>query len=300
MKMLLPAPFLLLGLLPALCSSAAVSPIRRFPPLINMTEAQIAETLMNEDTDPGIAGQGYVHPDFDPNFDPQSIEPRSDFDDPDDDSDFDPDSTNSNSTSLANGLEARGTWGGFLDSCYDIRFQLSDKDLKALYKKNVKLPYLDSPYLTARCIELSQKARCSWLKLGHCMQNRGGFLLPGKGGHFHESCPFCRIVEVKEKGKKTIVLRCNCYRDYVKSPVLYMTEVDLSEFFFFFFCLLFCLFGRTDRSFSLPLTDEIIHNWDGRLRCYSFRGTGRPCPWLDSYDFMTDDGHYNEKADYDA
>ena len=58
-------------------------------------------------------------------------------------------------------LEERGnsgTWGGFADSCTDIRYYLSDRDMKRyeIGESNpnsavgVK-PYLDSPVIVARC-----------------------------------------------------------------------------------------------------------------------------------------------------
>ncbi|KAF7533143.1 hypothetical protein G7Z17_g13554 [Cylindrodendrum hubeiense] len=85
------------------------------------------------------------------------------------------------------GLQGRNlaSWGGFADSCTDIRYYLSDRYMKRyeIGEENPSAgvgvkPFLDSPVLVARCPNLSGQKRCSVLRLGDCMANREGKLKP--------------------------------------------------------------------------------------------------------------------------
>lgn len=82
-------------------------------------------------------------------------------------------------------------WGGFLDTCHDPRFLLSDEDMDRDNMPSLD-PYLASPHLSARCRDLDGNEHCSLLDLGECMVNQGGTLYPGEGCvHGHTSSKKC-------------------------------------------------------------------------------------------------------------
>ncbi|KAH8714554.1 Cyanovirin-N [Ilyonectria robusta] len=156
-------------------------------------------------------------------------------------------------------LEERGnsgTWGGFADSCTDIRYYLSNKDMKKyeIGESNpnsavgVK-PYLDSPVIVARCPNLSGQTRCSVLRIGDCMANREGKLQIVDKGKWHTTCTQCAF---QSDGR---YFACQCYTG--KGKNLQTTVVNLNE---------------------------LINNFDGNLMCFSNRGSPEYCPHGPSFD----------------
>jgi hypothetical protein len=69
-------------------------------------------------------------------------------------------------------------WGGYLDSCWDIRYYLSAADM-AKEIPSAPLPYLESPVMVARCPTRDGGVRCSTLHLGDCLSNMNGNLVGG-------------------------------------------------------------------------------------------------------------------------
>ena len=169
--------YLFLLLLPALCSAAAVEKPQTWPPVIDMKDVEVAENFHDYGEDNDSSGvsprdhKKWPHGLYNVT-EIELVDSLTEYDKiplPDDDDDE------------AGHLETRGTWGGFMDTCHDIRFLLSDKDMKWLHKTSVKRPYLDSPILSARCRDLAGAEHCSQLELGGCMVNWNGFLNAAKG-----------------------------------------------------------------------------------------------------------------------
>ncbi|KFH42160.1 hypothetical protein ACRE_070930 [Hapsidospora chrysogenum ATCC 11550] len=143
-------------------------------------------------------------------------------------------------------------WNGFLDNnCWDVRFYLSDDDMARDDPAGTFEPYLGSPVLNARCLDLQGNEVCSTLQLGECFWNQDGHIKFGDGGHFHESCTKCSVTDGK--------LWCYCLRegDLHGGNVLRETEIDLNAY---------------------------IHNFNGQMTCdWKERARFSDCPKEDSF-----------------
>lgn len=70
---------------------------------------------------------------------------------------------------------------GFLGSCKDVRFYISEKDMNRANPSWIHPGYYESPRLVARCPDFTGEMRCTSLELGECMVNANGVLAPGPG-----------------------------------------------------------------------------------------------------------------------
>ncbi|KAH7153427.1 hypothetical protein EDB81DRAFT_882365 [Dactylonectria macrodidyma] len=145
-----------------------------------------------------------------------------------------------------------GTWGGFADSCTDIRYYLNEEDW-ARYQDEAEgvgnKPFLKSPHVVAKCPNLAGQFQCSVLKIGDCMANRGGKLQPAYKGEWHKTCTSCAF---QGDGRR---FYCQCYTG--KGSKLEGNVVNLNE---------------------------IINNFDGKLACFSNFGKPDYCPGGPSFD----------------
>ncbi|KAH7120215.1 Cyanovirin-N [Dactylonectria estremocensis] len=145
-----------------------------------------------------------------------------------------------------------GTWGGFADSCTDIRYYLNAEDWQRYLDEGEGVgtkPFLKSPHVVAKCPNLAGQKQCSVLKIGDCMGNRGGRLEPAYKGEWHKTCTSCAF---QEDGR---VFYCQCYTG--KGGKLEGNIVNLNE---------------------------IINNFDGKLACFSNFGKPDYCPGGPSFD----------------
>ncbi|KAF7564005.1 hypothetical protein G7046_g93 [Stylonectria norvegica] len=147
-------------------------------------------------------------------------------------------------------LEARDdtTYGGYKQSCKDIRYYLDAADNKDPGKMD---PYLQSPYLVAHCPADDGTIKCTHVAIGSCISNH-------YGGEFHKSCYQCRLME----DDTTLFCRCNDpepRKDKPDKTKLFMVETAID-------------------------LDLYIHNKDGELICYGEGGGPEICPDTNSYD----------------
>ncbi|KAM6530585.1 hypothetical protein FSOLCH5_000079 [Fusarium solani] len=124
---------------------------------------------------------------------------------------------------LTHSLRIRGA-GGYLGSCKDIRFYISDKDMNRVNPAYIHSGYYESPRLVARCPDLTGEMKCSSLELGECMVNVNGALAPGPGGLWHETCTQCII---SEDGKD---LWCHCWSAMKGHLLMSGTTINLGKF----------------------------------------------------------------------
>ncbi|RSL64252.1 hypothetical protein CEP54_004807 [Fusarium duplospermum] len=125
---------------------------------------------------------------------------------------------------LTHSLHIRGA-GGFLGSCKDVRFYISDKDMNRVHPEWIHTGYLESPRLVARCPDLTGEMKCSSLELGECMVNVNGALAPGPGGLWHKTCTQCIM---KEDGK---AFWCHCWSAMKGHLMMAGTTINLGKFF---------------------------------------------------------------------
>ncbi|KAM0428543.1 hypothetical protein ACHAPT_006903 [Fusarium lateritium] len=120
-------------------------------------------------------------------------------------------------------LDARGA-GGYLGSCKDIRFYISDKDMKRPDPAYIHSGYFESPRLVARCPDMTGEMKCTSLELGECMVNVNGQLTPGPGGLWHKSCTQC----IMSDGGKDFW--CHCWSGLGGHLLMSGTTINLGKF----------------------------------------------------------------------
>ncbi|RTE71036.1 hypothetical protein BHE90_014557 [Fusarium euwallaceae] len=123
---------------------------------------------------------------------------------------------------LTHSLRVRGA-GGYLGSCKDIRFYISDKDMNRVHPNWIHTGYLESPRLVARCPDLTGEMKCTSLELGECMVNVNGALALGPGGDWHKTCTQCIM---KEDGK---AFWCHCWSAMKGHLMMAGTSINLGK-----------------------------------------------------------------------